>query len=137
MSDNTFIPVPLPGDPIPVEQPPEVVEEIIVTLEGIQDTGPKREDYIPERVQYLKRFSELSESKYTPVNDYTRLMIKNLDDYTRKEITLEEVKSVSPELTEYYIEMDDETYPNREDIVAYNYIRNKLLSLYEQEFGGK
>ena len=136
MSDNTFVPVPLPGDPIP-EPAPEVVEEIIVPLEGIQDTGPRREDYIPERVQYMKRFSELVASKYTPVSDYTRMMIKNLDDYTRKEITMDEIKKTSPELTEYYIEMDDETYPNREDIVAYNYIRNKLLNLYEEEFGGK
>lgn len=136
MLDNAFVPVPLPGDPIP-EPIPEVVEEVIVPLEGIQDTGPKREDYIPERIQYLKRFSELTSSKYSKVSDFTKLMIRNLDNYTRGEITLDQIKEESPEIKEYTIEMDDETYPNREDIVAYDYLRNKLLDLYEQEFGGK
>ena len=79
----------------------------------------------------------MTSSKYSKVSDFTKLMIRNLDNYTRGEITLDQIKEESPEIKEYTIEMDDETYPNREDIVAYDYLRNKLLDLYEQEFGGK
>lgn len=136
MSDNTFIPVPLSGDPIP-EPVVEVMVEEIIPLEGIQDTGPRREDYVPEREQYLKRFKELNSSSYTLVADYAKIMVNDLDKYSRGEITLEEVKTTCPELKEYYLELDNEHYPNREAIVAYNYIRSKLLDLYEQEFGGQ
>lgn len=135
MSDNTFIPVPLPGDPIP-EVVEETVEESIQPLEGIQpeDTRPKGEDYTPERIQYLKRFSELLTSEYAPVSDMVKLMIRDLDNYTRKEITLEQIKINCPK---YDVEEDNEYYPNRQCIMSYNYIRERLLELYEQEFGGE
>lgn len=130
MSDNTFIPVPLPGDPIPeevVEQP--IVEQVVI--EGVQpeDGRPKGSDYIPEHVQYLKRFSELLSSELSEVTDMVRLMSKDLDNYTRGEITMEEIKTTCPE---FVIETDSP--PVYE---VYNYIRSSLISSYEKEFGEK
>lgn len=135
MSDNTFTPVPLPNDII-VEKVEEVVEPTPEPLEGIQpeDSRPRGDDYIPERIQYLKRFKELSEVPYPPVADMIDLMIKDLDSYTRKEITLDEIKATCPE---YYVEHDNEHFLNREYILPYNHIRSRLLELYEKEFGDK
>jgi len=134
MSDNTFIPVPLVNDVIP--EP--IVEEVVVEptpIEGIQpeDSRPKGDDYIPERIQYLKRMTELTTCGYAPVQDMAKLLIRDLDNYTRGEITISEIEQVCPE---YPVEMDNEEYPNREYIIPYNYIRKKLLDLYKEEFGG-
>jgi hypothetical protein len=131
MSDN-FIPVPLPGD-IVLEQAVQEIE-IQPVLEGIQpeDSRPRGEDYIPERIQYIKRFKELSSVPYAPVSDMINLLLRDLDNYSRGEISLDEIKNICPE---YYVEHDNENFPNREYLIPYNHIRSRLISLYEQEFG--
>ena len=69
MSDNQFTPVPLPGDVIAPPVIEEVVEQIV--LEGIQpeDSRPRGDDYIPEKVMYKKRIMEPREVDTVPMVD--------------------------------------------------------------------
>lgn len=134
MSDN-FVPVPLENDIMPeviVEEPVVVPEP----LEGVQpeDSRPKGDDYIPERIQYLKRLAELTSVPYPPVSDMARLLIKDLDCYTRGEISIEEIESNCPK---YEIEYDNEHIENRQYIIPYNTLREHLLRLHKEEFGEK
>jgi hypothetical protein len=134
MSDNTFIPTPLPGDPIP-EPVQEIIVEEVTPLEGIQpeDTRPKGEDYIPEITQYLKRFKELGEkTKLSVVSDYVKLIIRNLDKYTRGEMTLEEIDQECPS---FGIDERDSTIPDREDKVAFDHIKKNIFKLYKEVYG--
>lgn len=129
---DKFVPVPLPGDFIP--EPEQAVEPpVFQVLEGIIEIE-KGDDYIPERTQYLKRFAELRDMNYTPVTEMVNLLIKDLDCYSRGEVSLDEIKNTC---REFPIDLTDEHFPNREVIIPYNHIRNRLLDLYEQEFGDK
>lgn len=88
----------------------------------------KGDDYIPEKEQYLKRFRELIGSKNTLVSEYVNLMLRDLESYSRGELQLVDIENSYPEI---YVEMDNEKFPNRQDIVAYNHIRNRLLEIYK------
>ncbi len=132
MSDNQFTPVPLPGDVIAPPVIEEVVEQIV--LEGIQpeDSRPRGDDYIPEKVMYKKRIMELVVCNYPPISDIVPLFLRDLDNYSRAEISLEEIKINCPE---YVIEDNNAQYADY--IGPYNHIRQRLLDIYEKEFGDK
>lgn len=134
MSDNTFIPTPLPGDPTP-EPVQEIIVEEVTPLEGIQpeDTRPKGKDYIPEDSQYIKRFKELGEkTKLSVVSDYVKLIIRNLDKYSRGEMTLEEIDQECPS---FGIDERDSTILDREDKVAFDHIKKNIFKLYKEVYG--